>query len=144
MIVVVIIGILASLGLPAFQQVRMGSQNARLYQDFRVFAAAADTYMLEFGADPFTDGDFGDPGAATLSAQMQEYIKLTDFTTTPPIGGQYLFSTNSGAFFGVGVTNYTVDDNQITLMDEKQDDGSLSTGNLRKVGSTDYYLVIQE
>ena len=146
MIVVVIIGILASLGLPAFRQVRMSSQNARFYQDVRVFAAAAEMYMLETGVDPFIDNAFGDPGTGNINAAMQEYIKISDFNAATPLGGIYDFDneyqTGGVDFFGVGVDGYTVDLNQLQKMDDEQDDGDLTAGNLVRADGDRYYYVI--
>ena len=149
MIVVVIIGILATLGLPAFRQVRMNSQNARFYQDVRVFASAAEMYMLESGVSPWSNAAFGDPGSGTLSADMQEYIKITDFSAQSPIGGVYDFdneyqNANGVYFFGVGTDGVTVDDDQILKLDEDQDDGNLGTGNLVRPSSDAdrYYYVV--
>lgn len=149
MIVVVIIGILATLGLPAFRQVRMNSQNARFYQDVRVFASAAEMYMLETGADPWSSAAFGDPGSGTISTDMQEYIKISDFTAQTPIGGSYDFdneyqNASSIYFFGVGSDGITVDDDQILKLDQDHDDGNLGTGNLvRPTSATDrlYYVI---
>ncbi len=146
MIVVVIIGILATLGLPAFRQVRMSSQNSRFYQDVRVFASGAEMYMLETGADPFVHATFGDPGSGNLNTEMQEYIKISDFTATTPLGGVYDFdneyTTGGVDFFGVGVDGFTVDLGQIQKMDEDQDDGNLTTGNMVRAAGDRYYYVI--
>jgi type IV pilus assembly protein PilA len=50
MIVVVIIGMLAALAIPAFQKVRMASQDKAVLNNARQMAAAADSYFLESGA----------------------------------------------------------------------------------------------
>lgn len=50
MIVVVIIGLLAALAIPAFQKVRMASQDKAVLNNARQMAAAADSYFLESGA----------------------------------------------------------------------------------------------
>ncbi len=50
MVVVVIIGLLASLALPAFQKVRQNSQDRAVMNNARQLAAAADQYMMENGA----------------------------------------------------------------------------------------------
>ncbi len=149
MIVVVIIGILATLGLPAFRQVRMNSQNARFYQDLRVFASAAEMYMLESGTDPFSNNAFGDPGTGSLSADMQEYIKPAKFNSQAPIGGNYDFdneyTTGGGTyFFGVGAAGITVDVDQLAKLDRDQDDADFGTGSLiRPASATNrFYYVI--
>lgn len=54
MVVVVIIGLLASLALPAFQKVRTASQDKAVMNNARQMASAADSYFLESGAS-FTD-----------------------------------------------------------------------------------------
>ena len=47
MIVVVIIGLLAAMAIPAFQQVRESSRGSAMDNDARQLAAAAQQYMLE-------------------------------------------------------------------------------------------------
>jgi type IV pilus assembly protein PilA len=50
MIVVVIIGLLAAMAIPAFQKVRATSQNKAITNNLRQLASAAQQYMLEEGA----------------------------------------------------------------------------------------------
>jgi type IV pilus assembly protein PilA len=50
MIVVVIIGLLAAMAIPAFQKVRIASQDKAVLNNARQIAAAADQYYLENGA----------------------------------------------------------------------------------------------
>ena len=49
MIVVVIIGLLAAMAIPAFQKVRVASQDKAVLNNARQMAAAADQYYLENG-----------------------------------------------------------------------------------------------
>ena len=49
MIVVVIIGLLAAMAIPAFQKVRATSQDKAVLNNLRQFASAAQQYMLETG-----------------------------------------------------------------------------------------------
>src|ERR1700752_1179194 len=49
MIVVVIIGLLAAMAIPAFQKVRISSQDKAVLNNARQLAAAADQYFLENG-----------------------------------------------------------------------------------------------
>lgn len=49
MIVVVIIGLLAAMAIPAFQKVRTSSQDKAVLNNARQLGAAADQYFLEFG-----------------------------------------------------------------------------------------------
>jgi type IV pilus assembly protein PilA len=50
MIVVVIIGLLAAMAIPAFQKVRTASQDKSVINNARQLAAGADQYYLETGA----------------------------------------------------------------------------------------------
>jgi type IV pilus assembly protein PilA len=49
MIVVVIIGLLAAMAIPAFQKVRASSQDKTVLNNARQLGAAADQYFLEKG-----------------------------------------------------------------------------------------------
>ena len=49
MIVVVIIGLLAAMAIPAFQKVRTNSQDKAVFNNARQLSAAADQYYLENG-----------------------------------------------------------------------------------------------
>jgi type IV pilus assembly protein PilA len=56
MIVVVIIGLLAAMAIPAFQKVRTSSQDKAVLNNARQLAAAADQYFLENGVSSVTQG----------------------------------------------------------------------------------------
>ncbi len=49
MIVVVIIGLLAAMAIPAFQKVRTSSQDKAVINNARQLGSAADQYFLEYG-----------------------------------------------------------------------------------------------
>ena len=57
MIVVVIIGLLAAMAIPAFQKVRTSSQDKAVLNNARQLAAAADQYLLENGVSSVTQGN---------------------------------------------------------------------------------------
>ena len=57
MIVVVIIGLLASMAIPAFQKVRQSSQDKAVLNNARQLAAAADQYFLENGVSSVLQSD---------------------------------------------------------------------------------------
>src|SRR6266704_5268562 len=56
MIVVVIIGLLAAMAIPAFQKVRRSSQDKAVLNNARQLSAAADQYFLENGGSSVTQG----------------------------------------------------------------------------------------
>jgi type IV pilus assembly protein PilA len=60
MIVVVIIGLLAAMAIPAFQKVRQSSQDKAVLNNARQLSAAADQYFLENGVSTVaSDGLIG-------------------------------------------------------------------------------------
>jgi type IV pilus assembly protein PilA len=61
MIVVVIIGLLASMAIPAFQKVRTNSQDKAILNNARQLSAASDQYYLENGVSTVTVGDLIGP-----------------------------------------------------------------------------------
>ncbi len=73
MIVVVIIGLLAAMAVPAFQQVRKSSSEKAALNDLRQIAAAADQYFLEEGAT-----------TVTVEALVPTYIKTLNANNTYP------------------------------------------------------------
>jgi type IV pilus assembly protein PilA len=63
MIVVVIIGLLASMAIPAFQKVRTNSQDKAVLNNARQLSAASDQYYLENGVSTVTVTDLLGPTA---------------------------------------------------------------------------------
>ncbi len=61
MIVVVIIGLLASMAIPAFQKVRTNSQDKAVLNNARQLSAASDQYYLENGVTTVTLTDLVGP-----------------------------------------------------------------------------------
>ena len=61
MIVVVIIGLLAAMAIPAFQKVRINSQDKAVLNNARQLSAAADQYYLENGVSTVAQGDLIGP-----------------------------------------------------------------------------------
>lgn len=61
MIVVVIIGLLAAMAIPAFQKVRLESQKKAITNNVRQLTAAADQYFLEYGVTSVATTDLVGP-----------------------------------------------------------------------------------
>jgi type IV pilus assembly protein PilA len=67
MIVVVIIGLLAAMAVPAFQKVRETSQSKAILNNLRQVASAGQQYLLETGATEVT-------GASLVTAEYLNTI----------------------------------------------------------------------
>ena len=79
MIVVVIIGLLASMAIPAFQKVRTNSQDKAVLNNARQLSAASDQYYLENGVSSVVISDLLGPTS---------YIKVQNSVAkeTYPVG----------------------------------------------------------
>ena len=80
MIVVVIIGLLAAMAIPAFQKVRTSSQDKAVLNNARQMAAAADQYFLENGVSVVSQGNLVGPTA---------YVKALNLVANETYPGSY-------------------------------------------------------
>ena len=138
MIVVVIIGLLAAMALPAFQRVRDRSLASRVANDFRIFTDAFSTYALDTGSYP------PDVTRGVLPTGMEEYIKASVFSEETPIGGNYNWEMGvQGVQAAVSVEGPTVDTNVLELIDEIMDNGDLSSGVVMSRSGGGIMLIIE-
>jgi type IV pilus assembly protein PilA len=79
MIVVVIIGLLAAMAIPAFQKVRETSQTKAITNNLRQLASAADQYFLENGVTEVAQTELvgTDKYVKTLNAVADETYPAT-------------------------------------------------------------------
>ena len=90
MIVVVIIGLLAAMAVPAFQQVRKSSSEKAALNDLRQIAAAADQYFLDQGVTTITVAALVPTYIKTINSKNTYPTSVnstdTDLTATTPFG----------------------------------------------------------
>jgi type IV pilus assembly protein PilA len=89
MIVVVIIGLLAAMAIPAFQKVRRSSQEKTLINDARQIAAGAQQYFLENGLSSVAVSEI-----VGASGYVKTLGSGNTITTTPLNQGQTFILTN--------------------------------------------------
>jgi len=141
MVVVVIIGLLAALGIPAFRRAQRGSQNTRVVNDFRVFAQAFEIYNTQNGAWP----DSAAPGAIpTVPVTIADTLRGASWQSTTGLGGQWQWDNAlaSSGDAGICIANYTCTDEQLLEVDTKMDDGDLATGKFKRVSATRLIYVL--
>src|SRR5687767_2782735 len=141
MVVVVIIGLLAALAIPAFQRNRRSSQNTRAVNDFRVFAQAFEIYNTQNGAWP----DSASPGALpTLPAPISDSLRASNWQSATSLGGQWQWEINlsSSGNAGVCISGFTCMDDQLGELDAKLDDGNLNTGRFRKISASQVIYIL--
>ena len=75
MIVVVIIGLLAAMAIPAFQKVRANSMEKALLNDGRQIGAAIQQYCMEYGVDQVAGVSFAANGLITHTGGFTAYLR---------------------------------------------------------------------
>lgn len=136
MIVVVIIGLLAAMAIPAFARVRAQSKVSAFANDIRVGSEAFETYAMENGGWP-ADGGGAVPGV------MDGYLNLAKFSGPTPLGGSWDWDNGVfGVTAGLSVRDPTADLATMVRVDQQIDDGNLATGDFRaRAGG--YILVLE-
>ena len=136
MIVVMIIGLLASMALPAFQKIRRSAQNAAFVNDLRQVRSAIENYAMENGGYP-------PDGIAALAPEFDGYISSAINNAPTPVGGVWDWDYEQfGVKAGVSVYQPTASVAQMQEIDRLIDDGDLSSGNFRDRGQG-YIWVIE-
>lgn len=136
MIVVVIIGLLAALALPAFQRVKQSAVSKRYLNDARQVRDGAERYAFE-------NGNFPPNGIAGLHPNLRGYIPDTVFNaTTTPLGGVWDWDYQQDGFTAsISVYQFTASTEQLRDIDRTIDDGNLTTGLFRRMGSKAIYII---
>lgn len=136
MVVVVIIGLLAAMALPAFQRVKQSAVSKRYINDARQIRDAAERYAME-------NGNFPPNGIGALHPSLQGYVPNSVFAaTTTPLGGVWDWDYQQDGFTAsISVYLFTVSDAQLRDIDRTIDDGNLNTGLFRKISSKAVWII---
>mgnify|MGYP006084147407 FL=1 len=136
MVVVVIIGLLAAITIPAFQQIRLRSQVSSFANDLRIAGNAFETFATENGTWP-------SDGISAIPNSMNGYLSLSKFNAPTPLGGVWDWDYQQfDVTAGLSVRSPAADIATMTKVDESIDDGDLTTGSfLARSGG--YILVLE-
>ena len=136
MIVVAIIGLVASMAIPAFLKARDDSRISAFANDLRLASAAFEIYAMDHGMYP------DDAGRAVVPDGMDEYLPRMEWDQPTPLGGVWDWERN---VFGISAGISAVDsDASVSLfqkVDKRVDDGNLSEGRFRIRGSRYTYTL---
>ena len=139
MIVVVIIGLLATMAVPGFQMVRQNAQNNRFIHDIGVIRNTFDQYSLEQGQWP------PDAGPATAPTGIEDYMPATIWSADTSIGGNWEWDNGVLGFTAaISCVNYTASNSQLVRIDSKFDDGDLGTGKFQKVSISKVAWILEQ
>ncbi len=140
MVVVVIIGLLAAMSIPAFSRVREASQHAKLINDIRVIEGALQTYNFETGDWP----EDAMHGVAPPELVEFGYLVNVDWSQPTPVGGLFDWDRD---VFGISAAISLYQPQHSTegfqRFATRHDNGSINDGRFRLHGNR-YMWVIEE
>ena len=129
---VVIIGVLAAIAVPALKRVYVRARVTAYVNDLRQIEAALNLFMQEQGAD-LPDYQIGE-----TPSELVPYLSKLKFNTTTPLSGVWDWD-NHGTFQLICTVN-GISEESTRLVDAQIDDGDTSTGLLRWDGNLRYYV----
>ena len=141
LIVVVILGILAAIVIPAYSSYQRDSHINAFVTCLRNFATAADYHHQREGEY------FEDSSSGQMPGGWDAYILPNTWTHGTPIGGVWDFELDSFGIksaFGVHFdgTGQTRDDTYMQEVDAVFDDGDLESGAFQKLADGRYYYIV--
>lgn len=134
MMVVAIIGLLASLGIPAMLHASNNARAKRFAHDIEAVHDVFVQYYLDTGSYP------PEAGPAQIPAGMTNYLAHFPWTEDTVIGGLWDYQ-QFGTYAGVSVFMPAWNDDQMTAIDKVLDDGNLSTGHFFKLSQGYIYVL---
>ncbi len=126
MIVVVIIGLLAAMAIPALNKVRAKAQATTIANDIRTFRDAIEAYVLEKGVFPQVTGG----GYPKVFSGWFSRAKWRDGSALS--GASWDYYSPGGGYIPELVLDTPGQDNEavFALVDEILDDGNAETGQM--------------
>ncbi len=127
MIVVVIIGVLATIAIPAFQKVRENSYASTIANNFRIYRAEFEVFAMESGVWP------PDAQPAIVPAGMEG--RLNRFWVETSNGDKWDWERNAvGVLAGISLFGTRTTESAMLRVDEMLDDGDLADGEFYRNG----------
>lgn len=139
MIIVVILSLLMSLGIVAYQQNRIKVLAFRFGQDSRVFRNALEQCVAETG-----DYDLG-ASAGQLSTTFEPYVRKAQWAAESPLGGHWMVQSNrDGIKLCLGLVGITASEKVLALADRLYDDGNIGSGDLIVQSPTEAFWIVEK
>ncbi len=146
-IVVLIIGLVASIAVPQIKKTIIAARSETVINDMRVFSQSFEHYLQEKGDWPSATSNPGE-----YPSGMDGYLNKTNWGRRTPIGGLYNWQSqarHSGLKITAAIAISSVDGNDVSSdrlqledIDRRIDDGDLSTGSFRLgFGNEPIYII---
>ncbi|MFT5423725.1 MAG: prepilin-type N-terminal cleavage/methylation domain-containing protein [Phycisphaerales bacterium] len=142
LIVVIILGILASVVFAGFKDAVSESRQAAFATELHHYVTAADYYAADTGQL------MADSGSGQVPDGFERYINTGDWESATPLGGVWdTEGSDSGFTAGLGVhfnNNDSPGDTVMSQVDGIIDDGDLTTGLFRQAADVNrfYYVLV--
>ena len=140
MIVIAIIGILASIAIPNFIGYRKKARIAGAAADIKNFEKGFIAYALD-------EGEFPDDSHIVLPdlPRMEDYIDPDVWGKTTALGGTYNWEgPDSYPYAGISIFEANAPQRDLELLDAMLDDGDLTQGTFRQTPNGRYTYIIEE
>lgn len=147
-IVLVIVGIVTTIALPAFERMQRNSRFSTLINDLRVLAGAFQHYNSTNGEWPALSASVG-----VVPAGMQDFLRDTNWTKQTAFGGGFIWEqdvTHNGRKVRAAIAIQPTDTSPVRItpkemaqFDTMYDDGNLTTGYFQ-AGYLDLPLYVLE
>ena len=138
-IVVLIIGLLAVVAIPAFMTARNRSRVSQFVNDLRLCIDYVEMYAMEHGDYPRDRMPRQPPDGLT------DHVRRLDWREPTPVGGSWDWDHDAvGIGAGVTVIGSGVSVELLRLVDERIDDGNLTTGNFRRTAAGGHSYVVED
>jgi type IV pilus assembly protein PilA len=125
LVVVAIIGIIATIAIPWFQGYREKAKVAAVASEMRSFSTAFWAYLAEHN-------EFPPDSHRTLPPGMEKYINQTHWDNETDLGGYYNYEgPNNYPYVGLSIFECPADEAQLELLDGMLDNGDLGSGSFR-------------
>ena len=135
-VVLLVIGLLAAAGLPAYLRARRYVRCSRFANDIRVATDAFQQYNLDQGDYP------PDRWPGQIPPGMAGYLEGLDFRAPTVLGGQWDWDNGQfGYRAGVSVYQPEVSREEMRVADRILDDGNLGTGLFRQRSQGYIYII---
>lgn len=144
LIVVVILGVLASIVIPQFADATAQSSRSVFATNLKEYVKAAQLYRFDTGEY------LEDSSSGVMPTGFDSYVDAGKWQAGTPIGGVWdaEYQDAGGVTSALGVhfdgSGVSRDDMFMADIDSMLDDGDLTTGVFRKIDADRYYFILKE
>lgn len=139
LVTIAIVGILAAIAIPQYNEYRLKAQVVSVAADLRNFRTAFQSFAYIEGEYPSDSHNALPPGG------IDQYISPAVFNKDTELGGRYNWEgPDSYPYAGIAIFGGTADVEQFEQLDSTLDDGNLNSGMFRQTPNGRYTYIIEE